>query len=166
VGGFGLVHGLGLATRLQDADLVGDGLLVRAVAFNVGVEVGQLLAVGAVVGLVVAGRRLWRSRTPHQTWALGRVAAVLVVVGSIGAVGAVATAQLRPTSSAAVATECVRGPRTQDFPDGGEHTADQFFTPSQVTPMATSGTPWPTGTSRSCTARTCPRMTWPRCGGW
>lgn len=89
--------------------------------------------------MVAAARRLWRSRTPHQTWALARIAAVLVVVGSIGAVGTVAAQQLNPTSDATIATGCVRGPRTQDFPDGGGHTADQFFTPSQVTPMADFG---------------------------
>src|SRR5829696_163589 len=35
---FGLVHGLGLATRLQDAGLPDDGVLWRVIAFNVGIE--------------------------------------------------------------------------------------------------------------------------------
>ena len=139
VAAFGLVHGLGLATRLQDADLPTDGLLAKAVAFNVGVEIGQLIAVATVGGVVAAARRWWSSRTPHQTWALARIAAALVLVGSIGAVGAVAVQELNPTSEANVAAGCVQGPRTQDFPDGGGHTSDQFFTPTQAAPMADFG---------------------------
>ncbi|WP_309235798.1 HupE/UreJ family protein [Amycolatopsis sp. SID8362] len=38
---FGLVHGLGLSTRLQDLGLPEDGLFGRVIAFNVGVEIGQ-----------------------------------------------------------------------------------------------------------------------------
>jgi hypothetical protein len=55
---FGLVHGLGLATRLQDLTPGDDGLLVNLFSFNVGVEVGQVLALMMVVGLLA----LWRQR--------------------------------------------------------------------------------------------------------
>lgn len=41
---FGLFHGLGLATKLQDLGLAEDGLLVNLVSFNLGVELGQLAA--------------------------------------------------------------------------------------------------------------------------
>jgi hypothetical protein len=41
---FGFVHGFGLATKLQDFALSRDGLVANLVAFNVGVEIGQLLA--------------------------------------------------------------------------------------------------------------------------
>lgn len=41
---FGFVHGFGLATKLQDFALSRDGLIANLVAFNVGVEIGQLLA--------------------------------------------------------------------------------------------------------------------------
>ena len=53
---FGLFHGFGLATKLQDFQLSPDGLLVNLVAFNIGVEIGQLLALGAI--LIVMG--FWR----------------------------------------------------------------------------------------------------------
>ena len=46
---FGLVHGLGLATKLQDFALSPDGLLVNLIAFNVGVEIGQILALAAIL---------------------------------------------------------------------------------------------------------------------
>jgi hypothetical protein len=53
---FGLFHGFGLATKLQDFELSRDGLLGNLIAFNIGVEAGQLLALGAI--LIVMG--FWR----------------------------------------------------------------------------------------------------------
>jgi len=53
---FGLFHGLGLATRLQDYVGRGDGLLANLLSFNVGVELGQLLA----LGLILIGLLQWR----------------------------------------------------------------------------------------------------------
>lgn len=53
---FGFVHGFGLATKLQDFKLSSDGLVANIVAFNVGVELGQLLALSAI--LIVMG--FWR----------------------------------------------------------------------------------------------------------
>ena len=41
---FGLIHGFGLSTRLQQLPLGQEGLVVRILSFNVGVEVGQILA--------------------------------------------------------------------------------------------------------------------------
>ena len=46
---FGLVHGFGLATKLQEFKLSPDGLVANIVAFNVGVEVGQLLALACML---------------------------------------------------------------------------------------------------------------------
>ena len=40
---FGLAHGLGLSTKLQDLALSEDGLVANMIAFNVGVEIGQVL---------------------------------------------------------------------------------------------------------------------------
>ncbi|MEY2758189.1 MAG: hypothetical protein RIR33_1967 [Pseudomonadota bacterium] len=56
---FGLFHGLGLATKLQDFEMSADGLVVNLIAFNIGVELGQLLALGAI--LIAMG--FWR-KTP------------------------------------------------------------------------------------------------------
>lgn len=44
--GFGLVHGFGLSTKLQDLALSSDGLVANMIFFNIGVEIGQ------VIGLV------------------------------------------------------------------------------------------------------------------
>ncbi len=46
---FGLFHGLGLATKIQDYEISSDGLLENLLAFNVGVELGQLLALAFVL---------------------------------------------------------------------------------------------------------------------
>jgi HupE / UreJ protein len=56
---FGFFHGFGLATKLQDFALAREGLVPKIVAFNVGVELGQLVALAAI--LVAMG--YWR-RTP------------------------------------------------------------------------------------------------------
>ncbi len=46
---FGFFHGFGLATKLQDYTLSEDGLVPNILAFNVGVEIGQLLALSAIL---------------------------------------------------------------------------------------------------------------------
>ena len=46
---FGLFHGFGLATKLQDFQLSPNGLVTNIVSFNVGVEIGQVLALSMVL---------------------------------------------------------------------------------------------------------------------
>jgi hypothetical protein len=53
---FGLFHGFGLATKIQEYEISRDGLLANMLAFNVGVEIGQLLALATI--LIVMG--YWR----------------------------------------------------------------------------------------------------------
>jgi HupE / UreJ protein len=55
---FGLFHGFGLATKLQDFSLSRNGLVANIVSFNVGVEIGQVIALTAVV----AALTYWRTR--------------------------------------------------------------------------------------------------------
>jgi hypothetical protein len=55
---FGLFHGFGLATKLQDFELADDGLLANLIAFNVGVELGQLLALAGILILMGYWRRM------------------------------------------------------------------------------------------------------------
>lgn len=55
---FGLFHGFGLATKLQELTLPGNGLVANIVSFNVGVEIGQFLALtGVLIGI-----SYWRTR--------------------------------------------------------------------------------------------------------
>jgi HupE / UreJ protein len=55
---FGLFHGFGLATKLQELDLSRNGLVANILSFNVGVEIGQVLALTAI--LIALG--VWRTR--------------------------------------------------------------------------------------------------------
>jgi len=56
---FGLFHGFGLATKLQEFALTPQGLVANIVSFNVGVEIGQLLSLTAVL----IGLSYWRTRS-------------------------------------------------------------------------------------------------------
>jgi hypothetical protein len=52
VAAFGLIHGLGFANVLSDMNLPQSGLLTALVAFNLGVEAGQLLVVAIALPLL------------------------------------------------------------------------------------------------------------------
>jgi hypothetical protein len=56
--GFGLIHGFGLATKLQALNLHPQGLLVNLLAFNIGVEIGQVLALSLILGAMTLWRRM------------------------------------------------------------------------------------------------------------
>src|SRR6266852_4404947 len=56
---FGFFHGFGLATKLQDFALSQTGLVANIVSFNVGVEIGQVIALSVVL-LVLS---YWRTRS-------------------------------------------------------------------------------------------------------
>lgn len=55
---FGLIHGFGLSTRLQQLPLGDNGLVLKILSFNVGVEVGQLIALSIMLLALAA----WRKR--------------------------------------------------------------------------------------------------------
>jgi len=55
---FGLFHGFGLATKLQEYTVSPNGLVTNIISFNVGVEIGQFLALTAVL-IAIA---YWRTR--------------------------------------------------------------------------------------------------------
>ena len=71
---FGLFHGLGLATKLQALQLSRRGLAINLVSFNVGVEIGQLIALTLMLGLIL----LWRRSKGFAAQAV--VANVLILV--------------------------------------------------------------------------------------
>ena len=64
--GFGLVHGFGLSTRLQQLPLGESGLIMRILSFNVGVEIGQIIAL-AIMLLIISGWRKTNSFTQFST---------------------------------------------------------------------------------------------------
>lgn len=56
---FGLFHGFGLATKLQELTLSKNGLVANIISFNVGVEIGQVVALTAVL----IALSIWRTRS-------------------------------------------------------------------------------------------------------
>lgn len=54
---FGLFHGFGLATKLQEFKFDQEGLFVNLLGFNLGIEIGQFLALGFVLILLGVWRR-------------------------------------------------------------------------------------------------------------
>jgi hydrogenase/urease accessory protein HupE len=77
--GFGLVHGLGLATRFQALAVPPEGTLSRLLAFNIGVELGQLLALYL---LYLLARQPSRPRWPRsETAVFGFLIAAGLTVG-------------------------------------------------------------------------------------
>lgn len=60
---FGFCHGFGLATKILDFEVSPEGLVPNLLAFNVGVEIGQLLALSAILIVMAHWRRtpsFWR----------------------------------------------------------------------------------------------------------
>ena len=66
-------HGLGLATKLQDLALSNDGLVTNMVSFNVGVEIGQLLA----LGVMLIAFNLWRRSGAFMRYAFASNVALM-----------------------------------------------------------------------------------------
>jgi hypothetical protein len=86
---FGLLHGFGFSGALREVGLPEQDIPLALLFFNVGVEVGQLLFIAAVVLLLSALTRLLRrpghaERGPWHTEALIRVP-VAYAIGSIAA---------------------------------------------------------------------------------
>jgi hypothetical protein len=78
---FGLFHGFGLATKILEFEMSRDGLVSNLLFFNVGVEIGQLLALSAILIAMGYWRRT-RSFTRHAYTAnVALMTAGFVLVG-------------------------------------------------------------------------------------
>ncbi|WP_270174925.1 HupE/UreJ family protein [Diaphorobacter sp. ED-3] len=76
---FGLIHGFGLCTRLQQLPLGEDkaGMLGRILSFNVGVELGQIAALTAMLVLLAA----WRRRPSFAKFSVAANTALMFIGG-------------------------------------------------------------------------------------
>src|ERR1700686_5353251 len=72
---FGLFHGFGLATKLQELHLSQNGLIMNIISFNVGVEIGQVLALTAVL----IALSFWRTQRGFFRYAFATNTALMVV---------------------------------------------------------------------------------------
>lgn len=59
---FGLIHGLGLSARLQSFTVNQEGIFVKIISFNLGVELGQIVALIPIVYVI----NLWRKRSSYE----------------------------------------------------------------------------------------------------
>ena len=73
---FGLVHGFGFSSVLQEIGLPRDGLLLALLNFNLGVEAGQLVAVAITLPLLI-----WLRRTRWESGVVRALSALVLVVG-------------------------------------------------------------------------------------
>ncbi|MFD7072933.1 HupE/UreJ family protein [Nocardioides sp. NPDC059952] len=140
--GFGLVHGLGLATRFQDLGIPEAGQLWRVIAFNIGIEIGQIMVIFAVlaIGLLVA-TIVGNDREPT---AVKLAAAALIVGGSVGA--SMVTYQMFTEPDEITASGynissdvCTVADRTESLPARGDHASKKFFEPSEEAPLGDFG---------------------------
>lgn len=130
---FGLVHGLGLSTRLQELALPSGGALVaRIFAFNIGVEIGQLGALAVLVGLgVVITRRVRALAAARRT--LGRA------LIAFGALAAATLAAFAATDSPAVTAVpgpgmCIEQRSKLKGGGAGGHLEKSFYLPYELAP--------------------------------
>lgn len=134
---FGLVHGLGLSTRLQALGLPEEGMLARVIAFNVGIELGQLVAIVAMValGTLLARVITWShaERATHGGFvAVGVVAAMVLTMLAVTGV----TGEERADSLGS----CSLGARATTYAaEGGGHPDKKFYGPAEAYPEADFG---------------------------
>jgi hydrogenase/urease accessory protein HupE len=140
---FGLAHGLGLSTRLQGIALPhGADLVARVVAFNVGVELGQLSVLAAVAAVVLAARRLAPTRARILRLAPAAVApaaGALVLVGTAaaGVLGLQAAKPERETAQPTVpapleSNSCVESDSNEPRSLVGGHPDKAFYGPGEA----------------------------------
>jgi len=75
---FGLIHGLGLSTRLQTFDMGQDQFLLKIISFNVGIELGQIAALIPIILLINA----WKGKPSYE--AFYKASNVYLIIAGIG----------------------------------------------------------------------------------
>lgn len=141
--GFGLIHGLGLATRFQALGVPEDGMLWRLIAFNVGIEIGQITAIlvvvvvaGSVSTMVKKGRPTLAKVPFVALFAVGAMVAPLMAYTGFREVGGDDVSEVALPEDA----DCTITDRTQSFPSaGGGHTEKAFYEPGEAVPMENFG---------------------------
>ena len=132
---FGLVHGLGLSTRLQEMGLPDGGLVPRILVFNVGVELGQLTALLIIVAIVRLILRLLNDSPVARKTAFGALIIAGIAAALLISIGAL-TDDPSNTVQAAAETKgktAKAGCTSKDVPPPGQsaeaHDAKPFYPP-------------------------------------
>ncbi len=74
---FGLIHGFGLSTRLQQLPLGDHGLVLKILSFNVGVEIAQIIALSIMLVILLA----WRKTASFQRFSKAANVALILIGG-------------------------------------------------------------------------------------
>ena len=74
---FGLIHGFGLSTRLQQLPLGDDGLILKILSFNLGVEVGQIIALCVMLVILLA----WQKTSSFKRFSKAANVALMIAGG-------------------------------------------------------------------------------------
>lgn len=75
---FGLIHGLGLSTRLQSFDMGSEQILLKIISFNIGVEFGQIAALIPIIFLITK----WKQQSSYN--AFYKAANTYLIIAGIG----------------------------------------------------------------------------------
>ncbi len=76
--GFGLIHGFGLSTRLQQLPMGEGSIVMKILAFNVGVELGQIAALTVMLALLVG----WRKTASFKRFSV-MANTLLIIIGGM-----------------------------------------------------------------------------------
>ncbi|MGQ0631555.1 MAG: HupE/UreJ family protein [Sporichthyaceae bacterium] len=133
--GFGLVHGLGLSTRFQETGLPDDGLLPRLIAFNIGIEIGQLMAIALVVilgllALDVSGQRE-RAREPKVLRTTNLAVALVGLAAAATLTAKSAGGDPYADLAAGSTGTCTVAKATAPVVLDGKHPPKNFFAPGE-----------------------------------
>lgn len=140
---FGLVHGLGLAARLQALGLPDEGKLLKVLAFNVGVEFGQLTAIAGFAVLALAAQKVMGEAIDRGR----QIGSGIVLLGGSAAFFLTLIAVLNPPLgeptdlALSERSTCSLEARTTEFPapGAGQHPQQLFTEPSDDSPMQDFG---------------------------
>jgi hypothetical protein len=78
---FGFCHGFGLASKIIEYDIAEDGLIPNLLAFNVGVELGQLTALAAILVAMGWWRRTYNFIRNAYTMNVAMMSAGFILIG-------------------------------------------------------------------------------------
>ena len=131
---FGLVHGLGLSTRLQDLGLPDSGLVERVLLFNVGVELGQLTALAIIVGVGTLLVRWLRPSDEIRKTAFIALVTVGLVAAAVISFPADDSSDSERVAAGGADSSCTE--TTAEFTPlpGGGHPERIFFAPGEAAP--------------------------------
>lgn len=79
---FGLIHGFGFASVLNDLELPSQAFWTSIVGFNLGVEVGQLVIVSILLPIIYG----IRNTSIYQQWLMPASASLMIIIGSLWAI--------------------------------------------------------------------------------